>query len=650
MANEDVLTMVARLQDETPAAFKQLQDNIEKTAKHPGIRDLGARFKELGGMLSPVTGVIKDALIPTLNTLGITSLSVSGVIGGLAYGLAKFSAGALGMKVVADQARITTGELQRLRDVADELDVSTEEMDATIAHFGKTVLEMTGGPGQTMTGGAVDIFQKMVGHGEQAIVQFNEIQEHLRRQPGDTLGAWKMVFEAMDKMNMTADKRALWLEAWNIPKKLADDYLETYDRIKERQELNTESAKKFNEQWKAMGREADDFAKTIFNIVGPTMTDILRMTREAWQYFANSKPPAWFAYLMTENPAEKLKKIFEGINRTPLKTDQSWWDWMLHGPPRQSPWGSGGEMQGRFGEWPGAPETGGGGTGGVQTAPVAPDQGAVTPRPSEQPPIAPGTQGAIPNQQGPAAPTAPGAPQPMQPTSGVFGFGKGSPADLFSGRTPGEFAWGERAARDNPLFFQSGTQKIETTGGFPGSGGSSVTNEQQSDGMRNLATAFKHFAIQPPQGIAPGQEGAPPADTFAQRFGGIPTEPATEGQRRAVDPKFGSRPTTDEPRTFGPAAPIPGWIRKEGPDLFSGMTPGSFEPSTEALDKSLWFQSGQQTISGGADISIDVNGGSRGKNGARRQFKETTVNRSQMMGPADTSSDGDTKSDKFGVE
>jgi len=57
------------------------------------------------------------------------------------------------------------------------------------------------------------------------------------------MGAFRMIFEAMDKLKLTPDKRALWLEAWGVPKRLADDFLKTLDETKGRVQLNTETAR-----------------------------------------------------------------------------------------------------------------------------------------------------------------------------------------------------------------------------------------------------------------------------------------------------------------------------------------------------------------------------------------------------------------------
>jgi hypothetical protein len=425
MADNNVLTMVARLQDETPATFRAMQQRFQDAARNPGIRDLGHRFRDLRETVEPITHVLKESMMPMLETLGITTLSLIGAIGGLASGMQKFSAGALNMKALADQARLTTNQLQQLRDAADELDVTTEQMDQTVSQFAKTVLEITGGPDKSPTGGALDIYGKMIGFGDRALLQFGEIQEHLKNFPGDTMGAFRMIFEAMDKLRLTSDKRALWLEAWGVPKRLAEDFLKTLDETKGRVELNTETAREFNKEWKAIARDVDDLAKTIFNIVGPTLTEIIKGMREFIADWEKSGPPAWFAEFMSLSLNETTGKIVGGIARTPLVTNQSWADWLIRGPhgtlesqpqsrpqpqppPKGGGVGTGGagnafqERAAREGAPPPAAtpfsERFGGWEGGG--AMRAPSTGEVVPG-SRPAPIAPGQRGPIaPDQQG----------------------------------------------------------------------------------------------------------------------------------------------------------------------------------------------------------------------------------------------------------
>src|SRR5689334_19251329 len=129
MADQEILRMVATLRDDASAVLKRLQANMQETARSRGMSELSSRFKDLGHTVNPLVQNIKDGLVPTLNTLGITSLTTAGIVGGLFYGMQRLSQSTAITKGLSDQTRVATQDIGRFRRAGEEMGVAAEQVD-----------------------------------------------------------------------------------------------------------------------------------------------------------------------------------------------------------------------------------------------------------------------------------------------------------------------------------------------------------------------------------------------------------------------------------------------------------------------------------------------------------------------------------------
>jgi hypothetical protein len=392
---ETPLEMVARLRDEFTPQLKKLQNALEQTARGPGLREANDKLSQLDKAVRLASSGIKDALMPTLEGFGITSISAAGVIGGLVYSLRNLTTSSVALHLLSDQTKIAANDLNALQMAGQRLGVTADQMQNSLSHFADIMKQMTGGPKGTIVGEAQNLLQTMRSHGPAGTAFFNSILAFTRANPADNIGALKLFFTQLEKLD--PQTRAMLLQEWGFPKQLSGDFLAQLAKVPD---MITVSARQTKE-WADLTNELDvawqNFYTTTMIKVGPGVTTMLKIMTDAtnampimWQKLMDGidlVTPKWFKRLI-------LGETGEGGGGGGL------WEWFKGGPGGTHPWpglGGGGGAPGggaapfgdRFGTWPGmqGPPAGGGGTapGGGR----GPGGGAA-------PPVVPGTQGAIP--------------------------------------------------------------------------------------------------------------------------------------------------------------------------------------------------------------------------------------------------------------
>lgn len=113
------LDLRARVIDETKGALRDLEDRLRKlsVSGRSDVRGFTAAFQALGRELRGVA-------IPALQAFGVTSLTVTGTLGGLALALKGFAKDATAMRYFAQETKFSTDTISKFKAVADTVGAS----------------------------------------------------------------------------------------------------------------------------------------------------------------------------------------------------------------------------------------------------------------------------------------------------------------------------------------------------------------------------------------------------------------------------------------------------------------------------------------------------------------------------------------------
>ena len=664
MADQEILKMVASLRDDASAVLKRLEQNMEGTAKGGGVKGLRDAFSSISGSMNPLIVNMRDGLLPTLNTLGITSLTTAGVVGGLFYGMQRLSQGSIGMKHLSDTTRIATSDISRLRRAGEELGATSDEMDTAISKFGRTMLEMRGGVAGEPVGGARDLLDLMGRQGGRALGIWTAVRDQLIKTPGNTLAAMTVFFEKVKEL--PPDKAAVLLEQWGFPKQITPELLEIFNRIPVTLSFDVELAKKFNQEWVEMNRQSDEFAKRVFLVIGPHLTEMIKQMNDlfagrgayegdsGWTRFLKGAQLLTEALLPTSYLAKMLRdegpvwvKDFQDALKKWLEGDSDWLKaftrWFLYGPSGNAP---------LFG--------GGSGSGGGATG-------------------EPGGPGAdVPMPRGlPSTPRPRGGGRTFEELWRERVAPQGSPPAGGPGRDLAPSPGGvDRSGFLNEIENNPGliTRMASMVKGEVGLGPRGDVDEQtvQLETAFNRAQARGHSLREALLSVGESRKGYYATDTYRRPATSQETEWFT---KNILGPVLAGSDKSTERLGFmatGNASQLGFAERRYRQGYYAARkwwsgVPGKGEmfaleradrdrvgriprlPDTGMIDRSLWYGSGMMgRVEGSADINVNVNAprGTSVDASSSGIFKSTTINRAQQMGIANESADGPSSYDE----
>jgi hypothetical protein len=156
----DLLSMTATVIDKASGPLSAIQKALTQLSKQ-GAKDV----RELGGNLDLLSKNLTGVVTPALQAFGITSLSLTGIIGGLGYQLRNFAQDAVHLRAVSQETRFSVGELNRFQAVMTALKMPGQAEDV-LRPFSQTMLEISqhtqkaiGLQQEFMRAGRLDVYQ-----------------------------------------------------------------------------------------------------------------------------------------------------------------------------------------------------------------------------------------------------------------------------------------------------------------------------------------------------------------------------------------------------------------------------------------------------------------------------------------------------------
>jgi hypothetical protein len=122
-------------------------NNIAKAIKYVsaearlGARSMTHEFKQLGETMKPVIGHL-DVINPAMKAFGVSALSVTGVIGGLAFGLQRLASNRAELKEAAENIGLTTDRLKAAQAAGELFHIPAENMTRDLKTFTRAMQEV----------------------------------------------------------------------------------------------------------------------------------------------------------------------------------------------------------------------------------------------------------------------------------------------------------------------------------------------------------------------------------------------------------------------------------------------------------------------------------------------------------------------------